>query len=295
MSSTTDPPPTGLQTPPMFADLAVPPTPMDEEEINRLLGQDVEEIPMDEYDTARMPVVAEVSATVVIPSSGPRVSTPATSPSLSGSTERGEPSKLTSDGLDDNRGRSTSSLEDTGDSQLLEDQYQPSAFRWVDDVTDTRLADMQLKWKELEQTYLTKISRLEESMVRVKTALDLAPLQLPKGRHQTEAHADQEQIVYDVSDNEDELQGRDLQDGDLQNHLGPGRGQGHHSDGHSARVTGSARYREDPQDARGHLGKVNSKGVPSSTSLLGSPRQHEEDSPVQARLLTPSEATTLQN
>ena len=260
MPSTTDPPPSGLQTPPMFPDLAVPPTPMDEEEINRLLGQDMEETPMDVYN-AGMTVLA-VSATVVVPPREPRVPTPATSPSPSGSPERGEPSKLTNDDLDDNRGQSTASLADTRNSQLLEDQrFQSSNFQWVEDVTDTRLTDMQLKWKELEQSYLTRISRLEESMVRVKTALDLAPLHLPMGRHQVEGHADQEQSVYNVSDEEGdrELQERDLQDGVLQNRLGPSRGQGHRSDGHSAKVTGSARYREDPQDARGHLGRVNSE------------------------------------
>ena len=270
MSSTTT---TGLHTPPMFEEgLNVPPaTPMDEATMNRLLDQDVEEVAMEEFDEAMR--VAQVTATIVIPSSSEGRISPS-SPSGSART-RGEPSKPAI-GLPDGAGpveaRMSShppSLGDSEDLQNLVDQeaMEPNNFLWEDDVDDSRWVGLQIDWQMKERRYLARIRKLEDITAQVKRALDqVPPQQFSKRRHQdqdvghdvgqdVDQNVDQDEdqdvevVVYDVPDDDGE-------DGDQQGHLGQ---HGHHGSETQrvSRATGSSNSsrRESSHGATQHLGR----------------------------------------
>ena len=261
--------------------------------MNRLLDQEVEEVAMEEFDEAMR--VAQVTATIVIPSSsGVRMSPSPPPPSPSGSAQRGEPSKPTND-LPDGAGPGetrmfshTPSLGDSEDLQSMVDR-EPNNFLWTDEVEDPKWVGLQIQWQMMERKYLARIRKLEEITAQVKRALDQVPPQLSKRRHQDqdvghdEGHdvgqvvdqdvgrdedQDEEVVVYDVPDDDGE-------DGDLQSHHGQ---HGHHgSETQRVRATGSSNSsrRENSQGATQHLGSGRSdrsgvkQGPPVKKSKAG--------------------------
>ena len=253
-----------IQTPPPMLDSAdeYPTSPLNEENVNLLLGPDEEEdiedpviqvvgeVYNDGGQQQAEQEVQEMSPPPPPSSSGEPVAS--SCPPLSPTTSRGEPTK-------ENRPSASPARTTPGwventitlDSpQILSPEIlpklQPILFDWADAVQDPEAVDKEIIWLEKERVYLQRLEEFETFRRNVILALgEITPDgQLAKRRHQSPSPDQQEDAqrqphgslldeedVQDVPvDQRDDREARDIQRGAQRDSLKPSGDREFHSD-----------------------------------------------------------------